>query len=99
MRSSLVAASIGGAAGTGDGTGAVKAPAAASAVRSAPPAAIAPAAMPVFFRKSRRSDIKEVGGGNDEASHQTTTRKDVGANHFRGGGASRSLLGVSARGA
>src|SRR4051812_25811678 len=99
MRSSFVAGSIGGGTDAGEGTGVVSALVAASAVRSAPLTAIAPAAMPVFFRKSRRSDIGEVGGGNDNASHQTTTRKRASANHIRGGGAGRSLYEVNARGA
>src|SRR5215467_11618107 len=82
MRSSFVAGSIGGGSGAdaGSGIGEVSALAAASAVRSAPVTAIAPAAMPVFFRKSRRSDIERIGGGNDEASDQSTTRKRGGAN-------------------
>src|SRR4029453_9975641 len=99
MRSSFVAGSIGGGTDVRNAAGVVSALAAASAVRSAPPAAIAPAAMPVFFRNSRRSDIGNWEEGTTQASDQTTTRKDVDANRFRGAGASCSLHGVNDRGA
>jgi len=68
MRSSFVAGSIGAATlEAGGAGGATNMLEAASAFRSAPLAAIAPAARPVFFKNSRRSDI-----GDKETREGTT---------------------------